>query len=294
MSKASSETLVTCPDCGQGNLTPRGLAGHMGKGHCTRRAASTELEVIAPENGVIVNPNFASNPYGTLTLSGVEGVNVIRWLESALPIYERSRGQLARQAVMIGYALICIRDFGPRGSLAALKKMQAFARSESTLKRCIKAAQLYAEARGLVTATGQLAEVAEPEKLFHPEFDFSDPSAHPLSLDIAEYVGDANITDLLERDALEGDSSDTPQGHQKDSAKKRALKESPEVKRTRYQKAFAAWHELHGAGAWKFLYLHGDKGKKRLGSLHVESVLETALEAVRAHNKAEAAKERQR
>lgn len=244
-----------------------------------------------PELGVIVTPNM----HLTGSLSGVEGVQIIRWLEAALPVYERSRGQLARQAVMIGYALICVRDFGGRGSLAALKKLQVFSRSEATLKRCIKAAQIYAEKRGLLTNKGQLAAVQEPETFFHPEFDFSDPAAHPLSLDIAEYVGDSTLKDLVEADALGDDGSNTPpQGHQAESAKKRAVKETAEQLRAAYLKSFSAWQTQHGAGAWKALYLHGNPKLKTLGTLDVEKALEAALAAVKEHNKAEAAKERRK
>lgn len=241
-----------------------------------------------PDSFAIVAKDFSL----TGSMSGIEGLQIIRWLESALPAYERSRGQLARQAVMIGYALICVRDFGPKGSLTALKKLQAFARSSRSLDRCIKAAQLYAENRGLLTPKGQLSQAQEPETFFAPEFDFSDPSAHPLSLDIAEYVGDANIADLLERDALEGDSSAPPQDHQKDSSKKRAVKETAEQRRAAYTKAFSTWQEKHGSGGWKALYLNGNPKLKTIGTLDVEAALKAALEAVQAHNKAESAKER--
>lgn len=291
MPKASPETLHTCPRCGQENFTARGLAGHLGKGHCKRRAA--ELEIAPADNVAIVATNGGNLPILPLSPLG-DGVAVIRWLELAIPAYQRSRGQLARQAVMIGYACICIRDFGARGSLAALKKMQFFQASARTIDRCIKAAQIYAESRGLVTPKGQLTEVSEPEKLFHPEFDFSDPSAHPLSLDIAEYVGDANIADLLERDILEGDSSAPPQDHQKDSSKKRAVKETAEQRRAAYVKAFTTWQEKHGSGGWKALYLNGNPKLKTIGTLDVEAALKAALEVVQAHNKTEAAKERGR
>lgn len=32
----TTETLLTCPDCGQGNILPRGLAAHRKSGHCAK------------------------------------------------------------------------------------------------------------------------------------------------------------------------------------------------------------------------------------------------------------------
>ncbi|MES2596028.1 MAG: hypothetical protein V4662_11860 [Verrucomicrobiota bacterium] len=249
-------------------------------------ATSAQLDEIELGNPV----RALASPGGLRTL---EVVAVIRWLEAALPVYERSRGTLARQAVMIGYALICVRDHCPRGSLAELKKMQVFQRSARSLDRCIKAAMHYAQSRGLITQ-GKLQEPQEAATFFHPEFDFSDPKAHPLSLDIAEYVGDATLKDLVEKDALEVDENEPPQDHQDTSAKNRAVKETAEQKRAAYSAGFAKWHVMHGAGKWKALYLHGDPKQKRLGTLDVEEILKAALEEVQAHNKAEAAKEKRK
>jgi hypothetical protein len=223
-----------------------------------------------------------------------DGVAIIRWLEQAVTAYERNRGQLAKQAVMIGYALICVRDFGQRGALSTLHRMQAFSRSENTLKRCLKCAQIYADQRGLTLAeTGKLKEPQEAASLFQADFDFSDESAHPLARDIAAYVGSSTVTDLLERDLLdptEGRDS-PPQGHQAESAKRRALKEPAELRRFRYKKHFHQWATCHGAGDWQALYLHGNNRQGDLGTLDLETFLEAALKAVREHNKAESAKE---
>lgn len=284
---ATLEVLVSCPDCGQENFHPRALATHRGSASCKRKiAAMAKKSAVIPYEEAAKSFAIVANP------TPLQMVDVIRWLEAALPVYERSRGQLATRAVIIGYALICVRDHGAKGALTALKKMQVFARSQRTLDRCVKAAQIYAEARGLTTPAGKLTEVREPEALFHPEFDFDNPDSHSLCRDIAEYVGDQSIADLMEKDALESDEDGPPQDHQSTSAKKRSLKETAEIKRAKYQKAFQAFHVLHGAGDWRHLYLHGDPAQKRLGTLDLEKALEAALKAVREHNKTESAKEK--
>lgn len=263
----------------------------------------TKLAVVTvetPSNDLTMRSNDGDSSLSLPAIkslsTNVDAVNVIRWLESALPVYERSRGTLARQAVMIGYALICIRDFCPRGSLALIKKMQVFSRSKATLERCMKAAQLYAENRGLLTEKGTIQEPMETASLFQPEFDFNDPSAHPLSLDIATYVGDANIADLLEKDILDDDENQPPNGHQKDAAAKRT-KETPQgIRRESFKRAFKAFSKSFGAHEWTCLYERAApealaKGLD-LGRLDLEDFLTKALEAVTAHNKEAASKER--
>jgi hypothetical protein len=147
----------------------------------------TALEIVNPESTEAIT--YGQDPANVdimSTNSTLDGVAVIRWLEQAVPAYERHRGQLARQAVMIGFALIAVRDFGQRGALNALYKMQIFAQCDRTLRRCMKVAQIYADQRGLTIAeTGKLKEPQEAASLFQADFDFSDAGAHPLSRDIA-------------------------------------------------------------------------------------------------------------
>jgi hypothetical protein len=301
-SSSEPETLLTCPDCGQENFSARGLQAHQGGKTCRARASKLSVVTVEPPtNDLTMRSNSGDSslsfPAIVSLSSNLDAVNVIRWLESALPVYERSRGTLARQAVMIGYALICIRDFCPRGSLAVIKKMQVFSRSRATLDRCIKAAQIYAENRGLLTDKGQIQEPTDTLSLFQPEFDFNDPSAHPLSLDIAQYVGDANIADLLEKDILGDDDGNTPpNGHQKDAAKNRT-KETPDgIRREAFKRAFKTFSKSFHAHEWTCLYQRGapDLVKTGLdvGALELEEFLSKALAAVSAHNKEAANKER--
>lgn len=264
---------------------------------------TAEVTVEPAENDLTMRSNGGDSSleiYKNFTLSGatsnVDGVSVVRWLETALPVYERSRGTLARQAVMIGYALICIRDFCPRGSLAALKKMQAFSRSRATLDRCVKAAQIYAESRGLLTEKGQLQEPSDAASIFQPEFDFADPNAHALSLDIAQYVGDSSITELLEKDILGEDENNVPNGHQKDAANKRT-KETPQgIRREAFKRAFKGFFKSFNAHEWTCLYQRGAADLVStgldVGTLDLEAFLSKALAAVEKHNKDAAAEVR--
>ncbi len=54
-----SEELLTCPDCGQSNFLPRGLAAHRGNKTCLARQApeSNTLTVVAPGTLTVMQPD---------------------------------------------------------------------------------------------------------------------------------------------------------------------------------------------------------------------------------------------
>lgn len=212
------------------------------------------------DNGAIVARQNDINQLGiSLNIPNLTPAQAVSWLEHAIPQYEVQSKKTAFMAVAIGYALIIVRDFGARGSLTALKKIGVFARSESTLKRCVRAAQKFIEAAGLVTDKLTLKDA--DANLFtqdaQGEFIFDtapDAKREGILAKIAEFVGDSTITDLIADQSLGLENgSNPPQGHQKESAKKRT-KETPEqIARDEFTASLAAlkadfadakWHHL--------------------------------------------------
>ena len=231
-------------------------------------------------------------PQIPLTLSGAEGVDVIQWLERAVPAYEQARGQTARMAVMIGYALLTVRDHGPKGAMATLKKMQVFGRSKRTLDRCAKLAQLFADAQGL-TKDAKLIANNDAAAFFQAEFDFNDVSGNALMAQMAAFVGDSSITEILEKDLLGVDDNAPPTGHQGEI--KRDKKTKSLLRRANFLKAFKGFFNACAVEDWQALYLHptpGSKPGQDCGLLDLEAFLLRTYEAVKTHNKEQAAQER--
>lgn len=291
------ETYHTCPDCGQKGFTARGLQAHQGNETCKARA---NQKAAAPLTLVKGYEDAAEAEYGLtvvtpqipLTLSGAEGVDVIKWLERAVPAYEQARGQTARMAVMIGYALITIRDFGPRGAMGTLKKMQIFGRSKRTLDRCAKLAQIFADAQGL-TKDAKLVANGDAAAFFQAEFDFNDAASNPLMAQMAAFVGESSITEILEKDLLGVDENAPPTGHQGDI--KRDKKTKSLLMRAHFLKAFKGFLNVCACEDWKALYLHAAPGSKPgqdCGLLELEAFLLRTYEAVKNHNKEQATQER--
>lgn len=291
-----SKTLHTCPDCGQENFSARGLKTHQGGKTCKARAGKKETtaltlvqgyeEAAEAEYGLTVTPQIP------LTLSGAEGVDVIRWLERAVPAYEQARVHTGRMAVMIGYALLTVRDHGPRGAMSTLKKMQIFGKSKRTLDRCAKLAQLFADAQGL-TKDAKLIANNDAAAFFQAEFDFNDVSGNALMMQMAAFVGDSSITELLEKDLLGVDDNTPPTGHQGEI--KRDKKTKSLMMRAHFIKAFKSFLNVCACGDWKALYLHAAPGSKPgqdCGLLDLEAFLLRTYEEVKSHNKQQAAQER--
>lgn len=234
-------------------------------------------------------------------LDGLNGTAVIQWLERAVPAYETSRTQTTLMGLSIGYALLIVRDFSPRGTLTAIKKMQSFGRSSRTLDRCIKLAQNFITAKGLADEkSGKLAKPADAPAFFQSELDLGSGSnalTNPLFADMAAFVGESTMAELLDSDLLgEDDSPMPPNGHQKDAAKNRT-KETPEgIRREAFKRAFKTFSKSFHAHEWTCLYQRGapDLVKTGLdvGALELEEFLTKALAAVSAHNKEAANKER--
>lgn len=229
--------------------------------------------------GAIVAPKPGESSLGiTLTIPNLSPVQAVSWLEQAVPQYEQASRKTAMMAVTIGMACMVVRDFGERGSLAALKKLGAFQRSARTLARCIKAAQNFAEASGLLNDKLKLADQSAAADLFQTEFRFGDDqqAREGILAKIAEYVGDSTITDLIE-DANLGteETALPPTGHQ-DKVKK--VKQTPESKaRDTFKDALAVLKVSFSNDDWHHLTL-GDREK-------LEDYLTTSARAVREYNK---------
>lgn len=207
-------------------------------------------------NSDIVSVKVGENALGiNLSLPNLSPAQAVSWLEHAIPQYEQQSRKTAFMAVAIGYALIVVRDFGERGSLSALKKLGAFNRCGRTLERCMKAAQKFIEAAGLVN--DELKLKAAETNVFQSEFDFAKPDAKDgILAKIAEFVGDSTITDLIADQSLGLENGPTPpQGHQGESAKKRTKQTPEQIARDEFNASLASFKTDFSDAKWHHLTL---------------------------------------
>ncbi len=236
-----------------------------------------ETELVQDPKGAIVALNSGDSALGlSLRIEGLAPAHLIQWLQSAVPAYETARTQMAQAAVAIGYALIVVRDFGERGSLERLKKLQAFGRSSRTLKRCIALAQKFIVVEKLVDPKShKLKASADINGFFQAEFDFAAAPEDSIMARIRSWAGDHSISDLLERDAL-GASPD--EKTLPPSGRKKPDQRTPEERRRDdFKKTLKALQEEWLAESFKELFSDD--------SIALEIWLEKAWREVSEHNR---------
>lgn len=172
-----TETLQTCPDCGQENFTARGLQSHQGGKTCKARRASqtTELVVLKPGSTetVSVLPQLA-----VLDLSAKDMAACIL---ADINRYERTSREAAFIALRIGLRLIWIRDNNAYGSLTQFIRAEFKSTTERTLFRYITIAGQFLRDAGMLDKkthllTGKSLELAAPIVTEQLEL-FTDPAA---------------------------------------------------------------------------------------------------------------------
>ena len=250
------------------------------------------MKLTTLPKGANLAPNPETSALGiTLRIDALSPVQVVQWLEAAVPQYEAMRGQMAKAALAIGYALIVVRDFGERGSLAKLKKMHAFGRSERTLKRCVALAQKFLVATDRIDPKShKLANASDVTGFFQSEFDFNNAAPDSILSAMSEWAGDSSITELMEAEEFGPEDNTPPAGGKSAKNKflggKAPLQTPEELLRQAFQEAFKEFQEEFASLSWHQLY---DEDLTQL-----ETYLETTWRTVAAENKLRAESKRRR
>lgn len=185
----------------------------------------------------------------TTQLQGLQPADLVLWLRQAVPHYLQGRKKLMQQSLLLGFALIVVRDHCQRGSLANIMTLctSQGQGSKRTLQRCMSHAQEFITARGLGNEAGKLSEKADISGLFQPEFDLTvTTQAGSLMEQIDSYC--AEKENQFEKELIgEIDEALFPP----DGAKLKKLKTSEEEQRNRWQAALTNLQTEFATGSWK-------------------------------------------
>lgn len=265
-----TETLHTCPDCGQSGFSARGLKAHQGNATCQKRAGkAAELEVIPPKSSrkakaesgatLAVMPQVA--PLETsLQPSTAEGL--AESIKADIARYERTSREAAFIALRIGLRLVWVRDNQPYGTLAQFIGAHFENKAERTLRRYISCTDTFLQEAGMLDKkthrlTGKAWSATAP--IVEEQLDlFTDPAAkHDGAMKkLIKWVGERGLADIykeLEERRKEGRPPPKPT---KDSAANRLANQQDEVLQAQLMQKHAAEQlaeletMLHGE-SWK-------------------------------------------
>ena len=217
----------------------------------------------------------------TTQLQGLQPTDLVLWLRQAVPHYLQGRKKLMQQSLLLGFALVVVRDHCQRGSLTSIMTLCTSQGngSKRTLQRCMAMAQDFITSQGLGTESGKLSESADVSGLFQAEFDLSLTTA-PSGL--LQQIDDYCTTkeSAFEKDLIGEIDDETlpPTG-----SKTRKLKTSEEEQRQRWQAALANVQTEYATGSWQHAY--------NTELLKAEQWFETALKALSKANKCRQAAE---
>jgi hypothetical protein len=210
----------------------------------------------------------------TTQLQGLQPTDLVLWLRQAVPHYLQGRRKLMQQSLLLGFALIVVRDHCQRGSLANIMTLctSQGQGSKRTLQRCMSHAQDFITARGLGNEAGKLSEKADISGLFQPEFNLSiTTQAGGLMEQIDAYC--AERENQFEKELIgEIDEALFPP----DGPKTKKRKTSEEELRARWSAALKNLQVEYATGSWKHDW--------NTELLKAEKWFETTLKALKKAN----------
>jgi len=196
--QTTTEELATCPDCGQNNIMPRGLAAHRKSAHCARnRPAQSKREPLTLAR-LDAMPPVAAHSVALKDLTVPQLGEAFRGLDAAQENYSKLSGICA---TMKGLVLTEVKLKLGHGKFGAWLK-EHFPKTKKTSAKYMRLADVFAKSNPRVTFDALTHDLAATlEAAANHQLDL----ANPLVARVAAWVGNRSAYQLELELKEEGD-----------------------------------------------------------------------------------------